>query len=563
MSKAPPRPPGREPALDTGTSSRRPRVGRSAAVLASGTLVSRITGFVKLLVLVHLIGFTYLDDAYNLANTTPNIIYDLAAGGVLAATIVPVFVDRLARTGREDADREISAVCTVAFVVLVVATVVLVALAPDVIRLYDLGTVSSPAVRTQARVATELLRLVAIEVLAYGTITLLTALLNAERRFAAPAFAPVVNNLVVIAVLLTARVVYGPLRLATASAHPGLVVLLGLGTSAGVVLQAIAIVPALRSWMVRLRPVLDVRARAVRDIVRLSGWTIGFVVANQVALFVVLTLAHGLDAGGGATAWTSAYTFFQLPVGVLAVSVMNALEPELAEDWSRDRRRAFRRHLSAGLRATLAVILPTAVAYALLARPLITATLSSTGGTAGTGGLLAALALGLPGFVVFLYLMRAWQARRDTRTVFLLYLLENGLNIVLAVVLTRLDGLFGLGLSYGIAYSVGALVAGALLRREGLLGGDPLLPRTARRVVAASLPMAAVIEGVVVALPDHGRLLLLAKVVAAIIAGGSVFAATGAAGAFVAGRRGRASGRRRRRSGQWSRPAEGARRAQP
>lgn len=514
------------------------RLGRAASLMALGTLISRLTGFAKLVVLIHVLGFTYLDDAYNLANTTPNVIYDLVAGGILASTVVPVFVDRLTRLPARRASRDLAAVCGLSVTVMVLASVGLAVVAPVVIRLYDLNTAASASVAAQRIVAVRLLRLFALQVLAYGVITLLTALLNAKRRFGAPAFAPIANNLVVIAVLLACRARYGPLSLALAGRQPGLVTLLGLGTTAGVAVQAAVLLPALRSAGLRLRLRWEPRNPAVRDIVRLSGWTLGFVLANQVAMFVVLSLAHGENAGGGATAWTSAYSFFQLPFGILAVSVMNALEPELAEHASRGDLGAFRRRLGQGLRATIAVIVPATVGYLLLARPLVKLVLSTRQGTAGTGALLVALVLGLPGFCAFLYLIRAWQALRDTRTIFGLYLLENALNVALAFLLTPMLGLFGLGLSYSAAYGVTSLVAAAMLRRARLLERDDALRRTIARVLAASLPMAAAILVARAALPGTGRAALVAQLLVAVVAGAIVLSLVGAVGAARLRRRG-------------------------
>jgi putative peptidoglycan lipid II flippase len=500
--------------------------------MALGTLAARLTGFARLFALAYALGFDHLADAYNLANTTPNIVYDLVLGGVLSATVVPVFVDRLTTRSRREAWDDVSAVLTLSVVVLVVATAVFALLAPQIIALYTLGN-HEATVGTQRAVATFLLRLFAAQVACYGAISLATAVLNACRRFAAPMVTPVVNNLVVIAVLLVAAPTVRRLTLAghgqvlgPASHDTGLLVWLGLGTTAGVALQFLALAPSLRAARPPLRIRFDPRNPAVRSIVRLSGYTLGFVVANQVALFVVLALADTLRQGS-VSAYTYAYTFFQVPYGIAAVSVMSAVQPELAERFATGDLAAFRRRLGTGLRATLVVVVPAAVGYLVLARPLVELVLGHGAARATspglTAGALSTLAVGLPGFSAYLYLTRAYQAMQDTRTVFYLYLVENGLNVVLAFALYRRFGVAGLGSSLSIAYTAAAVLAAAGLRRR--LGGleGRLLARSLWRTTWASAVMALAVVLVLAGVGGGHGLGLLARVVAAVATGVTVF----------------------------------------
>src|SRR5205823_5781630 len=187
---------------------------------------------------------------------------------------------------------------------------------------------------------------------------LATAVLNARRRFVAPAATPVLNNLVVIAVLLAVPHVLHTNSLSAARHDTAGLLLLGLGTTAGVAMQAVALVPFLRRARTRLRPVWAPRHDAVRTMLRLSGWTFGYVVANQVALWVVLVLANGKS--GDVAAYQAAFLFFLLPHAIFAVSVMTALLPDLSERWSTGDREGYRRQLSYGLRVTAAVMVPAA-----------------------------------------------------------------------------------------------------------------------------------------------------------------------------------------------------------
>jgi putative peptidoglycan lipid II flippase len=480
------------------------RVVRSSAPVALGTALSRLTGLARLAALAYAIGFTRLTDTYNLANTTPNIVYELLLGGVLSATLVPVFVEHRERRD----DQATAAVVTVAGVALIALTVAGVLAAPAMVRLYTLR-LEGEAAAAQQEVATALLRLFMPQMLFYGLTALATALLHARRHFAAPAFAPVLNNLVVIAVFLALPRLAGETpALADVRDDTGLLLLLGLGTTAGIAVMALALLPALRRAGVRLRPVLDWRHPAVRKVVSLSGWTAGYVASNQLALWVVLVLANG--TAGGVSAYQGAFVFFQLPHGLIAVSLMTTLVPDLAGAVTRGDLGGFRHHFSLGVRLMALVILPAAAGYLVLARPIV-GFLLERGALSGasadlTAGCLAAFALGLLPFSLYLFALRGFYAFHDTRTPFLLNCFENGLNVALALVLSPGLGVRGLALAYAGAYGVAAVVALRTLgRRVGVAGteaGASRLLVSVVRVGVAALVMAGAVRLAVVALPE-------------------------------------------------------------
>ena len=487
--------------------------------MAAGTLASRVTGFGRLIALAYAMGFTRLTDSYNLANVTPNIVYELVLGGVLSATLVPVFVERLTNDDEDDAWRAVSAVITAAAVLLLVVTAVFVVVAPLLIHLYTIGN-DTASVDEQRAVATSLLRLFAPQVALYGMVTLCTAILNARRRFAAPMFAPVLNNLVVIGVLLALPHVVDEVSLDAVRDDAGARWLLGLGTTAGVAAMAFALLPAVRASGARLRPVWDPGHPAVRTILRLSGWTFGFVAANQVALMLVLILAN--REAGDVAAYQAALVFFQLPYGVFAVSVMTALQPDMAERWSLGDVAGFGRRVAHGLRTIGAVAIPAAAGYLVLARPVVKVVLEhgalGAASAATTAHLLALFAIGLPGFCAYLFLMRAFQAMQDTRSVFRLYLVENGLNVVLALALYPAMGVEGLALAYALAYTGGTVAAVVALQRRTRSVDVPGVVRTWVRVVLASALMAAAVATVAaVARPD------VVRAVAGVVCGVTVY----------------------------------------
>ena len=468
---------------------------RSSVPVAVGTALSRLTGLARLAAMAYAIGFTRLTDTYNLANTTPNIVYELLLGGVLSATLVPIFVDH-----REHGDDDATAaVVTVAGVVLVALTVAGVLAAPAIVRLYTLR-VEGAAAAAQQDVATALLRLFMPQMLFYGLTALATALLHAHRRFATPAFTPVLNNVIVTAVFLALPgVAGGTPTLGQVRDDRGLVLLLGAGTTAGIAAMALALVPALRRAGIRLRLRLDWRHPAVRKVVALSGWTAGYVASNQLALWVVLVLAN--ESAGGVASYQGAFVFFQLPHGLVAVSLMTTLAPELAASASRGDVAAFRRRFVVGVRLMSAVILPAAAGYLVMARPVVGFLLERGALTDASADLtaacLTAFALGLLPFSLYLYALRGFYAFRDTRTPFVLNCFENGLNIALAFALQPWLGVPGLAYAYAGAYAVAAVAALGVLSRRAAAGRSDYerrAPAALLRMVAAAGVMAGAVR---------------------------------------------------------------------
>jgi putative peptidoglycan lipid II flippase len=471
------------------------RFARDSAVMAIGTALSRLTGVLRLVALVYAVHFRTLADAYNLANTMPNVVHDVVLGGIVSATFVPVFVARLTSSDEDDAWEAISAVTSVTVLVIAAASVAFLVLTPFIVDVMTASNHSAQA-GVERTVATELLLLFVPQLACYGCISLATALLNARRRFAPPMFAPVANNVVLVLALVSFGVLVRNPSLGGVYHHRGQLLLLGLGTTVGVVAQAGALVPSLRRAGLRLRWYPRLGHEAVRSIIGLSGWTFGLVVANQLALLVVLALS--VHVGPGAvTAYTYAYTFFQLPYGVVAVSIMSAAAPELAAQWTRGELSAFRRRMATGLRAMLAVILPSAAAMVILARPMLSLLghlIGHPGSTGTTAVALAMLALGLPGFCVFLYVIRVLQSTQDLRSAFWLYVLENGCNIVFAIALAGPLGVRGIALSISIAYTVGAMAG---LRQVGRRVGGIDAARLVRPVGRVALCSAALVVGTV------------------------------------------------------------------
>ncbi|HEY4410440.1 MAG TPA: murein biosynthesis integral membrane protein MurJ [Acidimicrobiia bacterium] len=498
------------------------RVVRSSVPVAVGTALSRLTGMARLAAMAYALGFDRLADSYNLANTTPNIVYELLLGGVLSATLVPIFVEHREK-GDDDAT---SAVVSVVALALVLLTGLGIIVAPVVVKLYSLRLHGADAA-AQQQVATDLLRMFMPQMLFYGITAIATALLNARKRFAAPAVTPVLNNVLVTVIFLALpHLARGRLTLEGVRHDSGTLLLLGLGTTAGIVAMALPLVPAVRRAGVRLRLRLDFRHPAVRKVLRLSGWTAGYVAVNQAALWIVLVLANGTK--GGVSIYTAAYVFFQLPHGLVAVSLMTTLTPELAETVTRADFAGFRRNFALGVRLMTLVILPAAAGYLVLARPVVGLLLQRGALTPDQAGVTAAsvalFAVGLLPFSLYLYALRGFYALHDTRTPFVLNCWENLINVAVAVVVYPKFGVQGLAFSFSAAYAVAAVMAlRALAPRTGGLGLDLKTRQVLVRTLVAAVIMTLAVRLAVVVVP--GRPPDIVKALVGVAVGVAVYGA--------------------------------------
>jgi putative peptidoglycan lipid II flippase len=471
---------------------------RSTAVMAVGTTLSRVTGFLRVAAMAFALGVaeSRLADAYAVANNIPNIVYELILGGILTSIFVPVFVHQLAKRSQAEAWRSAHAVMTVTFLVLLVVMVVGIVAAPWIVRLYTIRVPAEarPAVQD---LATLFLRFFMPQILLYGMGAVATGLLNAHRRFAVPMFAPILNNLVVIGTFVTfALLTEGTPTPTTITLGQQLV--LALGTTAGVAAMTLALWPSLRATGFRWRWVADPRNEAVRSLIRLSGWAVLYVVLNQLGLLVVIVLAGAQQ--GAYAAYQIAFIFFQLPHAIFSVSIMTALLPSLAQDWVRKDRADFRRDLARGIRASAFVVIPAAAGYVALAEPIVRLLIehgvATSASTELVAGVLQFFALGLFQFSAFMLFLRAFYAMQDTRTPAVINVFAVGVNTAANLALFPALGVRGLALGHALAYTFAATVAFLVLRRRlGGIEGRDLARGMAKVLAAAALTGAAAWAG--------------------------------------------------------------------
>ena len=466
---------------------------RHSAVMSVGTALSRLTGFLRVAAMAYALGVTEsrLADAYNVANTTPNIIYELALGGILSSVFVPVFVEWLERRGPEEAWNTARAVLTMALVFLTSVMILGILGSPWIIRLYTSSLSNSqttPAELEAARAfASFALKWFMPQIVFYGIGAVATGLLNAHRKFAVPMFAPVLNNLIVSATFFLFAALPGP-----ALPTPGNIsslqrYVLVIGTTLGVVAMTTALWPSLRRLGFRFRWHWDLHDAGLRRIARLAGWTLVYVAVNQVGYLVIIVLAWRVD--GGFTAYQSAFIFFQLPHAIFAVSIMTALLPSLSSRWADRDPAAFRALLSQGIRATAFIVVPAAFGYLALATPVVRLLLQHGVTQAQSTELLARVlmffSIGLFSFSSFQLLLRAFYAMQDTRTPALINIAAVALNTAVNFIFFRYLQVEGLALGHATAYTFAAVAAAWILsRRLGGLEWRPLGAALGRILVA-------------------------------------------------------------------------------
>ncbi|MFE3093710.1 murein biosynthesis integral membrane protein MurJ [Streptomyces sp. NPDC059248] len=446
-------------------------VARSGAVMAAGSLVSRITGFARSAMVAAALGIGLVADGYAVANAVPTIVYMLLVGGALNA----VFVPELVRAAKEHADggaaytQRLLTVCAVA---LLLITGVAVAAAPQIVAAY---TGYSGA---QAEMTVAFARYCLPQIFFLGLFTVLGQVLNARGRFGAMMWTPVLNNLVVVSV-------FG-LYLATSDGGaltPAETALLGWGTTAGIAVQALALVPSLRRAGFSWRPRFDWRGSGLTRPLRAAGWLVLLVLSNQAAYWVVTRLATtagrraadaGIDGGAGFSAYANAYTLWAVPHGIITVSLVTALLPRMSRAAADDDPAAVRRDVSYALRTTGSFIVPAACALLALAQPIMTVVYghgrTDPGDVALMAGILMAFAPGLIAFSGQYVLSRAFYALSDTRTPFLLNLVVVTVNAGLAVVayllLPARWAVTGMAGAYSVALLAGWVVTAVVLRRR-------------------------------------------------------------------------------------------------
>lgn len=463
--------------------------------MAAATLAARGTGFVRTAVIVAAVGTGGVATAYSLANTIPNIVYDLLLGGILSSVVVPVLVT----AARDDSDggrRLANALLTLTGLALGVVVVIGVFAAPSIVSVYLPRTTGPHGDAREFAEAVTLTRFFLPQVLCYGLAAVATAILNVRNRFVAPMATPILNNVIVVTTAALVLAMPGREVIRGGGLTHAQTLVLGLGTTAGVLAMALGLLPALRRSGLRYRPVWDLRIPGLAQAARLAGWVAAYVVTNQIGYLVITRLATSAADHGDYAVYSYAYSLFQLPYAVVAVTVITALLPRMARSARDGRPERVRADLSRGLRTAATILVPVAGLGAVLGPSLTTLFfahgVTGLAGARGIGTAFAAFALGLVPFAGFQLAVRTYYSMRDTRTPAAINFVGTAANVgfdyALIAILPPEHRVVALALGFSLSYLLAAGIAlWAVGRRlDGADGG-----RVGRLVVRVAVATGA------------------------------------------------------------------------
>lgn len=472
-------------------------VVRSSGIMAILSLISRATGFLRTAAIGAAIGGGLVGNAYQVANTLPNMLYELLLGGILTSVVVPLLVTAKKR----DADGGVAfthRLLTAAILLLGLATLLALLAAPLLTAFFADGRTTSDS-RT---LTTTLAYLLLPEIFFYGLAALLSAVLNTRGQFAAPAWAPILNNLTVIVTAVVFFVLPGPATLNPATITGAQVGVLGTGTTLGIALQALALWPALRKVGFRWKWRFDLRGSGLGEAGRLGAWMFVYVGVSQLGLLPVIKIANyaGNRDEPGPLIHNNAFLLFMMVHGIVAVSILTALLPRMSAAAAERDFPEVTRNLSLGARLSSVVLVPATAAYLVLGVPLAVTAFRWGNFTqdqaVSTGYATMAAAIGLVPFAISQMQIFAFYALRDTKTPALLNLPVVGAKVAfdLGVFYLVPTEYIVVGLQFGntVSYLVAVAVTGQVLRRR--LGGleSMAIARTLTR-----LAVAAVVAGLV------------------------------------------------------------------
>ena len=475
------RPPGN--GRDTGPrpGAENTNVVRSSGVMALGTLASRGTGFLRTLVLAYVLGsgsgrIGGISNAYINANTLPNAVYDLMLGGILTSVVVPLLVNAAKRDadGGEAYDQRMFTLATVALAALTLVATVAAGLLVD---LYAHNITGS-----EHNLMVIFAYFFVPQIFFYGVSSLAGGVLNARGSFAAPMWTPVLNNLVVIVVLVM-FIVIGGTSASVATISPGQIQLLGIGTTLGIVVQTIALVPSLRRVGFRWRPRFDFRRAEVAEIVRMAAPLFGYIVTTQVSFVVVQNVANTAWQHvryDGPPTYSYAWQLFQMPYAIVGISVITALLPRMSAHAAERRYGDVKRDFSGGVRLSSVIVVPASLLLLVLGAPFAEALFgyghTSAANARYIGLVFGIFSLGLVPYMMFQLMLRVFYAMHDSRTPMYIGVAVMATNIVACLLsLAMLPAghvMEGLAVAFGLGNLVGTVIAWRILSRRmrGLAG---------------------------------------------------------------------------------------------
>ncbi|MFM7542916.1 MAG: murein biosynthesis integral membrane protein MurJ [Actinomycetales bacterium] len=444
---------------------------KSSAFMALGTLRSRITGLVRGLLTVALLGTALLGDTYGVGNTAPNIIYNLLIGGALTAVFVPQIV-RSFRDG-DGGSAFVSRLITLIGSLILAVTILSMIFAPVLVSLY------APTFEGRARDVTLAFTIYCLpQILFYGLFGVLGQVTNAKEKFGPMMWSPIANNLVVIALFAYFLSVTDELSIGTITDQQVLV--LGIGTTLGIAIQALILIPYIKRSGLELRLRFDWRDSGLGKSLRLGSWTLLSVLISQLGFLVTVNLAtrsglsainSGINYGVGYTPYANAYLILMLPHSIATISIVTAILPRLSKLVLDEKREELRAEIRHALRLVAIIAVPASFAFfafgTLIGKSLFFGIDEAS--AEYLGKVLAGFAFGAIPLSMNLVGIRALNAFENTKYQFISTLITNIVAVAASLIFFAIwqpeRVVIGLAIAFAISYWVGLFVTDALLAR--------------------------------------------------------------------------------------------------
>ena len=446
----------------------------ASSVMAVGTILSRITGFIGGVIIIATLGTAMLADAFNVANTMPNILYNLLVGGALTAIFIPQLVRAFddADGGHLFASRLVTTISGILLALVAVGVI----FAPQLVYIYA-PSFSTPGFETEREIAITLTRYCLPQIFFLGLFTMLGQVANARGSFAPLMWAPIANNLVII-VVFSAFLIKWP-SVSVDSITSTQLQILGWGSTFAIVVQALILVPVVKRSGIKIRPKWGFEG--LGKSFSLAGWTLVYVLISQIGYLITVNVATtaavdsakaGITTGVGLTPFKNAYLIMLLPYSIVTVSIITALLPHMSKLAINKKVDDVKDQILRAIKTVGVLTIPASVAFFLFG-PLITEVLffgiSKEDGIY-VGYVLSALSLGLVAFSINLVLIRGFNAFEDTRTqvwsILIINIISVGLSYLFLAVLPSDWVTVGLGFAFSVSYLVGLFITLRLLKKH-------------------------------------------------------------------------------------------------
>ena len=447
---------------------------RASSVMAVGTIISRITGFIGGVIVIATLGTALLADAFNVANTLPNILYNLLVGGALTAIFIPQLVRAFddADGGHLFASRLVTTISGILLVLVAVGVI----FAPQLVYIYA-PSFSTPGFETEREIAIALTRYCLPQIFFLGLFTMLGQIANARGSFAPLMWAPIANNLVVIVVFSAFLIKWPSVNVDSITSTQ--LQILGWGSTVAIVVQALILLPVVKRSGIKIRPKWGFGG--LGKSFSLAGWTLVYVLISQIGYLITVNVATtaavdsaraGITTGVGLTPFKNAYLIMLLPYSIVTVSIITALLPHMSKLAINKKVDDVKDQILRAIKTVGVLTIPSSVAF-LLFGPLITEVLffgiSKEDGIY-VGYVLSALSLGLVAFSINLVLIRGFNAFEDTRTqvwsILIINIISVGLSYVFLAVLPSDWVTVGLGVAFSVSYLIGLFITLRLLKKH-------------------------------------------------------------------------------------------------